>query len=292
MVFVKDKYKKYLQTYCGAQNYLDFKRILYSDNDPLVSFLNREIMPICMQNKNKSVEVCDIGGGDGYRILSILSYLYEKRKIEYRLDFIEQSKIYCKMFEKRLCDHPNINNVNIINNSFERVGCNKQYDIILLIHSIYSLNEGELFCKMLRMAKDNANIIIVCNSEDSVLAKVKRKIDIDYYDNRLEVGEIKNMMDVLDIRYSISKYITKWSIKKNMLDIQLYTIFQWLTLGDYEKYTEIQRKRIKDAVMEYSAFNKNKYVFKENEEIIIINAKDVLETRELNGNTLCSTSYN
>ena len=70
MLKVKDKYKSYLQTRTGIDNYNAFKSILYSDSDTLTQTLfTNHISKLKLASR---ISICDVGGGDGKRIIELV----------------------------------------------------------------------------------------------------------------------------------------------------------------------------------------------------------------------------
>ena len=270
MESVRLKYIKYLQTNFGTQKYLDFKKILYSENDSLVQVLNNNYLSLIKPYRKSKLKVCDIGGGDGYRILNILSFLNRKYHIRFSLDFVEQSEIYCKLFTNKFSINNNDIESNVLNNLFERVEFTEQYDLLFLIHSIFAFDNGNAINKLLNLVKGDGNIIVVSNSTDSFLAIIKKKIDVDFDDERFEIDMLMNILDKLGIRYSNSNFITEWVIEESSIDKNLNTILHWLSLGNYEKYDSKRQIQLKNDILEQSERYNDLYLFKEKEQVLII----------------------
>jgi hypothetical protein len=270
MKSVKMNYIKYLQTEFGTQKYIDFKKILYTENDSLVQVLNNNYLSLIKPYRKSKLSVCDIGGGDGYRILNILSFMNNKFHIRFNLDFVEQSKIYCDLFSQKIKGFNNNIDINIHNNLFESIEFHEQYDLLFLIHSIFAFDNGNSVEKLLNLVKNDGNIIVVSNSPDSLLAKIKNKIDIDFNDDRFEIDDLMKILDKHRIKYSNSYFYTEWVIEESLLDENFYTILHWLSLGNYENYKSNRQMDLRDFIIRHSEKYNNLYLFKEKEQVLII----------------------
>lgn len=268
---VKNEYKEYLGEQHGADNYLNFKHILYSKNDSLVKQVIQRVRPILTNIKKERISICDIGAGDGFRISQIIKYFSDNKGFNLKLDFIEQSPVFCSYFDKyrdsinRACE------ISIFNDLFETCfDYNKKYDIIFLIHSIFCLDQENLIDKLLSSLNENGHIIVVSNSANSILANIKKETDIAYSDKRFEIDDLKADLNTQKIPYQPLTFTTEWFIPKCQIDNDLNIILNWLSLGKYEEYDHYDQMRIKDKFLSFSTYQHDLYFFKEKEETLII----------------------
>lgn len=270
MSSVKKEYCLFLRTEHGSKIYNDFKDILYSKYDSLVVKLCSDYLYRIALLKEDDINICDIGGGDGKRIIQILSYLHSKYKNNFNLDFVEQSPIYCKVFEESNKTIRSFCQVKVFDDYFENLSLNPQYDVIFLIHSIFAFDNGNSINKIVSLLKPAGKIIVVSNSPSSFLAKLKFIVDSVYSDNRYEINDLEKSLASLSYQYSKYSFITDWIIPKSNIETELETIFDWISLGEYYNYSKLKKEELLKYALSECVLDKNKYYFREEEIVLII----------------------
>jgi len=267
---VKKQYCSFLRTEHGSKIYNDFKDILYSQFDSLVVKLCSDYLYRISLLKEHEINICDIGGGDGKRIIQILSYLHSKYKNNFNLDFVEQSPIYCKVFDESNRSIRSFSHIKIFDDYFENLSLNSQYDVIFLIHSIFAFDNGNSINKIISLLKTDGKIIAVSNSPSSFLAKLKLIVDSEYSDNRYEINDLENSLSMHSYKYSKFTFITDWIISKQNIEKELEIIFDWISLGEYYHYPKSKKDELLNYALNECTLSNNKYYFREEEVVLII----------------------
>lgn len=273
MESVKDEYKQFLNTPYGVSCYNEFKSILYSNPDSLINRFNNEFFSSDFVPDKNTLNICDIGGGDGKRIIQILQYLNQNFNNNFYLDFIEQSEIFCSSFIKSKNLIQSFSRVTIQNRLFEDAVLNKKYDFIFLIHSIFSLQNPSSINRLLSLVNSDGKIILFSNAQNSFLYILKKELDQEYPDQRLEIDDVKNNLKKMNIKFHSYNFFTNWTINKNEFRTNIIVILEWLSLGKYKYFSDNRKNKLFNLILSLSEYKNEKYHFKENEEIVIIHEK-------------------
>jgi hypothetical protein len=168
---IKEAYRQYFNTDSGTAAYNAFKRLLYTEEDTLVEAINSNILQSLPFIRKDVINVCDIGGGDGNRIIRILKYLYAKYQMDYRLDFIEQSQQYIDAFDTKPISEFGVTKK--YPDLFENVALPGRYDLVFLIHSIFAFENWKAVDKILSLPNcEDSKIIVVSNAPGSFLGEL------------------------------------------------------------------------------------------------------------------------
>ncbi len=270
MLSIKRKYKSFLSSKEGTGLYNDFKNILYGHPDSLIAYFNHHFLSDEFVPRKRELNICDIGGGDGKRIIQILKFLHERYNKRFHLDFIEQSSVFCQSFQNNLHKITPYSAVNIQNCLFEEAIFTRKYDLIFLIHSIFSLKDSSNILKLLQLLNPGGKIILFSNAADSFLGILKKELDKGYPDKRFEINHVKESLNRLSINYRSFQFYTEWSIPQKEVYPKILTILQWLSLDRFSLFPEYRKQEIFDLVFSMATFKNGKYYFKEKEEIVII----------------------
>lgn len=266
---IKDSYCQYLSNEAGAANYNAFKRILYTKADSLIQTLNNEILQRLPFIKKDVLEVCDIGGGDGHRIVRILKFLHDKHQTRFRLDFIEQSLPYIKAFDGSSIQQ--YTTIKKIHGLFEDTVTLGKYDLILLIHSIFTFKTPGTIDKVLSLSKQDGKIIIISNAPSSLLGRLKILLDEEYIDKRYEIDVLQRELDKRQVKYKKYPFYTKWAISKDDYTRTINIILEWLSLGRYLTFSPDRKHTISEYIRNQAiTFQDEKYFYQEDELVIII----------------------
>ena len=251
---VKDAYLKYLNTERGTYIYNEFKKILYSKEDTLTKYLNHNYLLNFLKSRSGILKVGDIGGGDGRRVLNIMEFCYRNLGIKFQLDFIEQSSIFVRQFEKLLSERDTsfLDTVNITNNLFEKVELPPaSYDVVLLIHSIFAFEKGKAVDKILSLRNTNGNVLVISNAAASFLGGLKEIIDDEYEDCRYEIEDLAQELKSKAINYQDYCFNTKWTINSptNLITSpEIQVILEWISLGKYPTYSYSKKERLQEYI--------------------------------------------
>ncbi len=272
---VKQAYLNYLNREIGTSIYNEFKNILYSKEDSLTQYVNQNYLYNLLKSRSGVLKICDIGGGDGRRVLDIMAFCYEKFGIKFELDFIEQSSIFVRQFKQSLSQRKTdfIEKVNIFNNLFETVDLpSNYYDIVLLIHSIFCLEKDQALEKILSLRNHECKIIIISNAGNSFLGGLKQIIDDNYQDSRYEIEDLAQELNSKKINYQLSSFDTKWLLNSSSLKTspELQVILEWISLGNYQKYDLNKQAKIQQYINSQSIQLEDKILLTEKETILQI----------------------
>lgn len=266
---IKQAYRDFLNTPEGVALYRQFKKLLYARQDSLVQWLNNSVLLTLPAARKLNVRVCDIGGGDGGRITRILQFLQGKFKNRFRLDFIEQSALYVSEFKPQpLTPFCRITiNHGLFEDAKLTVG---NYDLVLLIHSIFAFENGDSTRKVLDLRRTDGNIVIVSNAPNSFLGGLKRLTDTDYSDKRFEIDDLKQSLRKSGVDFRQQTTFTEWAIDKKTWKRDIGIILNWISLGRYDSLPKRQQMEIQDYVRRRGKKNGSRTFFKEEEIVLTI----------------------
>lgn len=268
MESIKQAYRDFLNTDYGARLYNSFKSILYKEEDSLVQTLNNDILQNLPLVKKDFLDVCDIGGGDGKRIVHILSFLHNKFGIRFHLDFIEQSRQYVQTFDDSKIK-PFVKTTRFYS-LFENVSLIRQYDLVFLIHSIFAFENGNAISKVLSLPNREGKVVVVSNSPVSFLAGLKSLVDEDYTDKRYEIDNLERDLEKRQIKFSRFTFLTRWAINDARFTEETDTLLQWISLGRYKSFSESKKKSVSKYILQHSERCGTRSFFSEEEVVLII----------------------
>jgi hypothetical protein len=267
MTTLKEKYRQFLNTERGAHVYNDFKRILYTTEDSLVQTLDNDLLQDLPLVRKDFLRICDIGGGDGRRIIQILKYLREKFHIRFHVDFVEQSRPYINAFDsKRIHDFTTIS---MFHDLFENVSLSGNYDLVFLIHSIFAFQNSKAIDKVMSLPNKDGKVVIVSNSPSSFLAGLKSLIDREYADKRYEIDQVCRDLDDTGLQYCDMSFQTKWASGTDSYVDDVNTILEWLSLGEFNSFGAEKKESVFNYIAKNSIEVNGRTYFTE-EEIVVV----------------------
>jgi hypothetical protein len=266
---VKERYRGFLNTPRGADIYRDFKRILYTSGDSLIQTLDTQILEHLLVSSRSPLRICDIGGGDGGRVLRIISFLQEKFHGQVELDFVEQSSLYVEEFKRRRPE--SICRFNIYEGLFEQapISANK-YDLVLLIHSIFAFESGDAVDKVLSLPVRHGKIVVVSNNPDSFLGQLKKLVDEGDDDQRYEIDDLQRELVERGIPFQEFRFATEWAISNQNWQLEIDLILEWISLGQFETFSPPRRKSILAYIESMTRKEGDLRFFSEDEVIMVL----------------------
>ena len=226
----KTQYLDYLNSSEGASKYNEFKNILYGKGDALIPTLFKIIYPKI--RSKKEIAILDIGGGDGRRLRHLLD-LFGQKKIFAQADLVEPSEEFVKNCIRE--SGKNKYSINSQRNTFEKFSTKNKYDIIFLIHSIYTFRNNAYLDKIKKLLKEDGMAVFVVNAADSFLGGLKKITDRRYHSTRNDIESL--LRGLLDYKYEIKKFDTKFSgvlTKNKRLNKNGNLIFEWIGMERIE----------------------------------------------------------
>lgn len=268
---IREAYREFLNTRRGADVYRRFKRILYSENDSLVTALYRAVLCRLPALQRDRVRLCDIGGGDGERITRIIELLdrsFQKQHF-YELDFVEQSGMYAEDFASR--PKPSSLTAHVHRGLFEAVSLvSRSYDVVFLIHSIFAFANGTAIEKVLSLMRPGGSAVVVSNAADSFLAGLKHLVDTGFGDARYEICDVSRSLDSCEVQFMSETIATTWQIEHTRWREDTAVILDWISLGRFESFDEKKKRDIDAYIVERSSETRTGRRFTEMEVVLVI----------------------
>lgn len=269
---VKRRYLDFISSEEGARTYFDFRRLLYSKDDSLVRWLCRSILLALDLGRKRSVQILDVGGGDGERVSSVIDFLGDEFSLDCRLVFVEQSPAQYRRFLTAIEKYGDDNWVGH-NERFERcysrIGVG-DFDLIFLIHSIFAFENKRAVEEVLALRSKNGKVVVLSNDRDSFLGGVKRLVDSGSEDGRYEVNDLERDLLELGIPYEKRTTLTHWSIPPADWESGLQPLLHWITLGAYNTMSVSKRDALRSFIQNNSSSSGGSMSFKEKEVALII----------------------
>lgn len=192
--------------------------------------------------KKESIYILDIGGGDGKRLNLLLGLLTEER-IKTESTLVEPSKAFIDnlQLEKN-------KKVRVINKRWEETELKDKFDLIILIHSIFTFKDLSYLKKIKKVMKKDCLLLIVGNDEKSFLAKLKKETDQKFKGKRKEINSVIRELKRAGFNLEIIKSETNF---KNVLDKDKNLnnngklIAGWIAMNNYDSLTDESKGRIK-----------------------------------------------
>ena len=227
---VKEKYKQYLSTREGADIYNRFKEILYGNPDNLVLTLSNRLSA---RITKKKINILDIGGGDGKRLLLLMDTLNAKG-VECSATLVDQSKIFIEDLETSDNFTANIYPVHSTFEAFESL---ETYDVILLIHSIFTFKDASYVDRLKKLLNSQGVIIAISDSPDSLLAGLKAITDGSFGTERKGIESFIKDLKRGSFTTEQETVLTCYNdcISNGKLDNNGRLILGWIALRDWKE---------------------------------------------------------
>jgi len=266
---VKESYKAFLNTPRGVEAYHRFKRVLYTRDDSLVQTLDANLLQFLPAAQREVVRVCDVGGGDGERAIKILSFLNGKLRNRFELDLVEQSVSLVEQFKQRrpktFCQ------IRALHELFEEAALPRRYyDLVLVIHSIFTFASDTTVDKMLSLHKPDGNILVVTNSPLSFLGGLKLRMDSDFEDRRYELDDLQHALRQRGVYFFSQPFETTWAIDATHWERDMRIILDWISLGRYRQFTRLRRSEIEEYISSMTKRDGSRVLFSESEVALVI----------------------
>jgi ubiquinone/menaquinone biosynthesis C-methylase UbiE len=261
---VKRQYLDYLNSTEGASKYNEFKNILYGKKDSLILNLFDIIYPKIISKKE--IEILDVGGGDGKRLRHLLD-LFKQKGIKAKAHLVEPSEEFIKNCIKESAKKKY--SIVTTKSTFENFSAQSKYDIIFLIHSIYTFRNSSYLNKIRRMLKKDGVAVFIVNDADSFLGGLKRITDDQYKSSRNEVDSLLSGLGAYRIK--VKKFNTIFSgvlTKSNFLNKNGNLILEWIGM----RHLNDMSAETKDGARKFfvKRYGKDGHVY-EKEVVIITN---------------------
>lgn len=231
---IKRKYLEYLDSKTGYETYNKFKVFLYGKDDSLVEQMYRGILnPSLSKISGRIFRICDIGGGDGKRIVSLLLKAHRDfPELRFKLFFVEPSKYAFQVAKKNLSRLKSFSMVTMKNSTFKKVVLpHNSFNLVLLIHSIFTFSNHKNMIKIEKLKSKGGRTLVVANQPGSFLSLVNEKSHKDFTGKRYEVKNFLKDLKILYIRHTITKHTIKFFIPRRKFSQFSKTLITWTSLG-------------------------------------------------------------
>jgi hypothetical protein len=269
MKSAKETYLEYLDSKEGYDAYNKFKLWLYGLEDSLVQKIYQDTLKPLLEKHAGVFSVCDIGGGDGKRIIALLSKAHRDfPHIQFKLLFIEPSHAGFISAQRTFQDIADFSSIAVQNTTFENSEVGERFDLVLSIHSIFTFSQHETILKLLNLKTDTGKILIIANHPESMLARLNNVLQRDCVIKRYEVNDLLDDLARATVAYTVLAQETTFSILEEDFDRFSSDLLTWVSMDAYRDYSEEDRIKYKTLVRNVSALKTLHY--KETEVFIYI----------------------
>lgn len=226
-----ESYCKFLRTEKGVLSYGNFRSFYYGETDAVVELVSALLRGL--NGEGTPVSICDLGGGDGYRLSRILM---RSRMAPEEVVVIEQSPMMavgakrtlrgCAVRQRVLCCR------------MEDLIWRGRFKVVLALHSMFTLEPAIGWGVVNEMKEDAGLAIVASNSEDGFLGRAKARIDAYLGEARQEVGAYLRIREkgcerrlVKEVRRSL---VISWEAFEEFVRVAA----DWLSLGRSDSRVE------------------------------------------------------
>lgn len=265
---VKTAYREFLCTAAGVSTYKWFQRCLYGTEDSLVDRLQSNLLPKLLPIAGDGeLRVLDVGSGDGHRIDSICASLQIACNREIQLTLIEPSPVFARELDHR---HYSFRGwTRLKSQRFEETSLGA-CDIAFFIHSIFAMEPRDLLERLRSLVHDGSTVVIVSNSDGSLLARLKQIVDQRYEDSRLEVGLLNSSLYAAGYNVDTIDFTTIWKRPVADLESMTWRLGDWLALGKYETLSAKTKQRFAGTLADNAVRHGDSLTWSEAETVLII----------------------
>ena len=146
----------------------------------------------------------------------------------------------------------------------------ENYDLTLLIHSIFAFENGASTEKVLSLRRAGGSIVVVSNAPNSFLGGLKRLTDYGYEDRRFEIDDLKHALRKSGLSFKQNSTFTVWAIDRKTWKRDIGIILKWISLGRYELLPKHRQREIEDYIRKRGKQNGSRTLFKEQEIVLTI----------------------
>ena len=261
------EYRHFLATEKGSQLYRRFRNLLYGEEDALVTSIAERVMTGCLFRGRSDLTVSDVGCGDGERTSRFCQHLVSQGSYG-RLCLIEQSPVYVRDLGRRV--FPSGWTTSVYHQRFEEYTAQELSDLVLVVHSIFGMEELNLVEKIVALKTDDGVIVIASNASTSLLGRLKRVLDMEFACARLEVDGIECRLEQLSVDFRVERFFTTWSVETERVAEVECLLGDWLGLGRYGSLGARVRDEFVDLVRSSGAVRDGRIYWREEERVLVI----------------------
>jgi len=263
----RSEYRRFLCTQSGALAYQKFQRVLYGKDDSLVTEILARVVREMIAGNSGKLAILDVGCGDGKRTSMICNALRQGGVIP-EVSLVEQSPIFVEELRGRVAKDEL--EANIFAGRFEHYRSNRQYDLILAIHSIFGIDGADVIARLLALRKSGGRLLVASNATDSLLGRLKKTLDIGFSEGRLEVDGIREQLASLGAEYRVERFATKWSVSSDQGAEVERLVAGWLGLGRFEEVDRQSQERFHEIFWDSARVVDGRIEWEEEEELVCV----------------------
>ncbi len=251
----RSQYLSYLDSSAGYDTYNQFKKYLYGENDFLVQKIYDDVLaPVLSKGHRGVFRMCDIGGGDGKRMVSLLQKAHTNfPKIRFEVLFVEPSKYAFSQAKKSFLQVAEFAQFQGQNCIFENADLrNGQYDFVLFIHSIFTFSNQTNIAKMCNLKRKSGLVLVVSNSEKTFMSKLNQRMHKPFVEKRYETPTFLEDLVKAKVFYKAKEKPNIFFVAKNDFHVFAETVLTWSSMRRYFDFNIQQKIALHDFVLSLS----------------------------------------
>ncbi len=260
------EYRRFLCTDQGARSYQRFQRMLYGERDTLVQEILERAVREMVEGRPR-VALLDVGCGDGKRTAMICREI-ERWGVPVEVEVVEQSPVFVEDIRARVASGEL--SAEIFAGRFESYNSQRQFDLVLAIHSIFGIEGGDSIPMLLALRKAGGRVLVASNATSSLLGRLKRSLDTEYSVGRLEVDGVREQLSSLGVAFRVERFVTRWAVPlEGGADVERL-VSEWLALGRFEVLDRCIQEEFREVLWSGAQKKDGRVEWEEEEELVII----------------------
>ena len=209
----------------------------------------------------------DVGCGDGKRTAMICRGV-EKWGFPVDVEVVEQSPVFVEDIRARMVAGELA--ARIFAGRFESYSSERQFDVVLAIHSIFGVDGNDVIPRLLALRKAGGRILVRVKRHGQLLGRLKRSLDTEYSMGRLEVDGVHEQLSCLGVAYRVERFVTRWSVPSDEGAEVERLVSEWLGLGRFEMLDRCSQEEFREILWSGAQKKDGRIEWEEEEELIII----------------------
>ncbi|TMC24668.1 MAG: methyltransferase domain-containing protein [Chloroflexi bacterium] len=262
----RSEYRRFLSTERGARSYQRFQRMLYGDRDTLVHEILERAVRKVVEGRPRAA-LLDVGCGDGKRTATICREI-ERWGVPVEVEVVEQSPVFVEDIRRKVASGEL--SAQIFAGRFEAYTSERQFDVVLAIHSIFGIEGGDAILRLLALRKSGGRLLVASNATGSLLGRLKRSLDTEYSVGRLEVDGVREQLSSLGVGYRVERFFTRWSVPSDGDEEVERLVSEWLGLGRFEMLNRDSQGEFREILWSNAQKRDGRIEWDEEEELVIV----------------------
>jgi SAM-dependent methyltransferase len=242
--------------------------MLYGERDTLVQeILTRAVRE--MVEGHQRASLLDVGCGDGKRTVMICREI-ERWGVPVEVEVVEQSPVFVEDIRARV--RSGDLSAQIFAGRFESYASERQFDVVLAIHSIFGFEGGDAIPRLLALRKMGGRLLVASNATSSLLGRLKRSLDTEYSVGRLEADSVREQLSSLGMAFRVERFVTRWAVPSDRGAEVERLVSEWLGLGRFEMLSRDSQEEFRKILWSSASAQKRggRVEWEEEEELVIV----------------------